>query len=206
VAIELINPPTAEHITRLAGIQLASGRSMLIVAFEENADAVKWQLEQLRQVLHPMAAPMESADGELASEIGSALVENQSLPGITFKANFRSSAAVQFLDELSGEPIPWGLQVHAGNGVAYGHALPPPTLDTQKQWTDPCMAGVRDSLARLRSLAVRSQGNLVVQRCPTDWKSEIPVWGEPRGDAWLMRAIKRKLDPHNVLNPGRFVE
>ena len=28
----------------------------------------------------------------------------------------------------------------------------------------------------------------------------------PRGDAWLMRAVKDRLDPRGVFNPGRFLE
>ena len=34
---------------------------------------------------------------------------------------------------------------------------------------------------------------------------ELPVWGRPRGDAWLMRQVKQALDPRRLFNPGRFV-
>ncbi|MCZ7644784.1 MAG: hypothetical protein M5U26_05795 [Planctomycetota bacterium] len=33
-----------------------------------------------------------------------------------------------------------------------------------------------------------------------------PVFGPPRPEWALMRGLKRALDPHAVLNPGRFVE
>ena len=46
----------------------------------------------------------------------------------------------------------------------------------------------------------------MVLRCPTAWKAVLPIWGLPRGDAWLMRTVKEKLDPRRLFNPGRFVE
>jgi FAD/FMN-containing dehydrogenase len=33
----------------------------------------------------------------------------------------------------------------------------------------------------------------------------MPVWGNPRADVWLMKAVKDKLDPRGLFNPGRFV-
>ena len=55
-------------------------------------------------------------------------------------------------------------------------------------------------------MAAAARGNVVLLRCPTEWKRELPVWGRPRGDGWLMKAIKEKLDPKGIFNPGRFVD
>ena len=41
---------------------------------------------------------------------------------------------------------------------------------------------------------------------PSSWKSVITVWGQSTPDRVLMRAVKEKLDPGNVYNPGRFVD
>ena len=43
-----------------------------------------------------------------------------------------------------------------------------------------------------------------------DWaplavKSQVPVWDDPGAAGRIMQRIKAQLDPHNVLNPGRFV-
>ena len=37
------------------------------------------------------------------------------------------------------------------------------------------------------------------------WKHDLNIWGEPRGDLALMRAVKRELDPRDLFNPGRFL-
>ena len=47
-------------------------------------------------------------------------------------------------------------------------------------------------------------GQLVVSRCPADWAPLLPVWGAPRGDWALQRAVHAALNPAHTLNPGRL--
>jgi glycolate oxidase FAD binding subunit len=58
----------------------------------------------------------------------------------------------------------------------------------------------------LAGFALDANGNLIVTRCPGPWKSVLPIWGRSTGDRILMKAIKEKLDPGNIFNPGRFVD
>jgi len=47
---------------------------------------------------------------------------------------------------------------------------------------------------------------VVVERAPLDVKRAIDVWGPVGADALaIMTRLKREFDPHDVLNPGRFV-
>ncbi|MCI0350700.1 MAG: FAD-binding oxidoreductase [Acidobacteriales bacterium] len=45
----------------------------------------------------------------------------------------------------------------------------------------------------------------VVLRCPKEAKAYFDVWGTSPNDLELMRAVKRALDPNNILNRGRFL-
>ena len=45
----------------------------------------------------------------------------------------------------------------------------------------------------------------VVVRCPRQAKSHFDVWGSSPTDLAAMRAVKRALDPNNILNRGRFL-
>lgn len=45
----------------------------------------------------------------------------------------------------------------------------------------------------------------VVTRCPREAKLHFSLWGSPPTDIECMRAVKRALDPGNVLNRGRFL-
>ena len=201
VAIELLNSTVAEIVAGKVGERLQAPPNIrlpwiLIVGFEEGAEAVRWQENQLIQEtaeFHPWSAGF---DEQPAQRLWELLVEFQSvqLCPVAFKANFRSSRSAEFMAAASREPVAWSVQAHAGNGIAFGHA---PADSPREQ--------VIASLGTLRSLAVSFGGNLVVRRCPTDLKRELPVWGEPRSDHWLMKAIKHKIDPTEFLNPGRFV-
>jgi len=202
VAIDLLNPAASEYVAAQIDEDFRdpTDRSRpwnVVVGFEENAEAVRWQEDQLIQETAEFIPWSASFVDEPAQRFWRQLTEFQSTEfgTVTFKANFRSSRTAEFVAAASQEPLVWSVQAHAGTGIAFG--------------TSPAEAPrseVVASLATLRARAVSLGGNLVVRRCPIEWKSEIPVWGEPRGDGWLMQAIKRKLDPNNLLNPGRFVE
>jgi glycolate oxidase FAD binding subunit len=95
------------------------------------------------------------------------------------------------------------LMAYAGNGIVIGHLLPGDSSDPVNALTHDV---ARAKLISLDAAVTDGQGNMVLLRCPSAWKAEWPVWGRPRGDAWLMHAVKEKLDPRRLFNPGRFVE
>ena len=60
-------------------------------------------------------------------------------------------------------------------------------------------------VAQLRALSEKNGGYLRVNRAPLEHKTPELIWGEPRADASLMRALKAAYDAANVCAPGRFV-
>jgi glycolate oxidase FAD binding subunit len=62
-----------------------------------------------------------------------------------------------------------------------------------------------EAVEEMRAAAVAAGGSLVVESAPRLVKSAISVWGEPGSDLPAMRAVKAKLDPSGLLNPGRYV-
>ena len=44
-----------------------------------------------------------------------------------------------------------------------------------------------------------------VAQCPTEAKHHFDVWGTTPTDVNMMRAVKRAIDPNNILNRGRFI-
>ena len=56
-----------------------------------------------------------------------------------------------------------------------------------------------------RDRAVGDGGNLILARCPTEWKERLRVWGQPRADWAIAERVRAALDPHGAMNPGRFV-
>jgi glycolate oxidase FAD binding subunit len=190
IALELLNPSAARRAGEGLGLPVDSW--VLALGFEDNAQSVAWQIDRIRSELGPAeAAVRENAD---AASLWSALIEFPALElgPISFTANLRPSSVVGFVRDL--DPARWAVQAHAGNGIVRGHHLGPAAVDA-----------LAPELARLRARAVQEGGNLILPRCPTAWKSVLPVWGEPRADWAIAARVKQALDPAGVMNPGRFV-
>lgn len=179
-------------------LTLNSTTSTLLIGFEEKAETVRWQVSQLNKELPEQVTKIASEfQGELAM---GALHRWSDFPlapptTTTFKVNLLPSKTGEFFKFADSLSPKLALLAHAGNGIVFGHLPRESTVEQAKEVLD-----------RLRVVAVAGGGNLVVTRCPTAWKSVIPIWGQPTPDRVLMRAVKEKLDPGNVYNPGRFVD
>jgi glycolate oxidase FAD binding subunit len=164
----------------------------VFVGFEDSREPVDWQVRQVEQELRPLGLAAERA-GE---PVRTALNDFPLLPGatLTFKADLLPRATAVFCQRVAALAPVSLVQAHAGNGIVIGHVEGDLTADQAR--------------AMLTALldAAEAQGNVIVLRCPPPWKASLPVWGRPRNDAWLMRAVKEKLDPRRLFNPGRFVD
>jgi glycolate oxidase FAD binding subunit len=83
---------------------------------------------------------------------------------------------------------------HAGNGILYVELRPGDAIPR-----------LVEAIAELRRHAQEARGSLVVERCPTDLKRLINVWGEPGSSFYLMQRLKQQFDPEGTFAKGRFV-
>ncbi|HEX3146611.1 MAG TPA: FAD-binding oxidoreductase [Gemmataceae bacterium] len=171
---------------------------ILVVGFEEKSTTVNWQVNRLMEEL---PTELRKTDSEFQSDLANGLFQRWAdFPldppgGLTFKANMVPAATAQFFRKADGlDPRP-ALIAHAGNGIVIGRwpeevgaERAKQLLDTLIGWTQPV------------------GGNVVVLRCPSAWKTVVSVWGRSTPDRLLMRAVKDKMDPGRVFNPGRFVD
>jgi len=198
VCIDLVNRAALVHVAD-GGAKLPGHETAwtILVGYESNAEAVQWQVQQL---IHEVkgSCTLDARLGSCAAALWDALTEfparSPGAESLTFKANLLPAGVAEFCKraaELPEQPL---LQAHAGNGIVIGHVGPGLTRER----------GVR-VLHDLRDLARPYHGKVIVLRCPSEWKRDINVWGPPPADFAVMRAIKDKLDPKGIFNPGRFV-
>ena len=64
---------------------------------------------------------------------------------------------------------------------------------------------VMEAVQKIRRIAQQYEGSAVVEHCPISTKRQIDVWGDPPDSLEVMQAIKKRFDPGDILNPGRFL-
>ena len=102
--------------------------------------------------------------------------------------------------------------------VVLGQVLPSRTVRLAEQWQrkGPVVAYPDAGLLYARpedpeaypymlSTAQQLAGNAVLEAAPQEIKARLDVFGERPGGFELMKKIKERLDPNEILSPGRFV-
>jgi glycolate oxidase FAD binding subunit len=196
VCLELLNAAAVRGINHKVGGLLPETTWVLVVGFEENNQAVCWQVKQLIKEYAPhYSGELNAFASAMAEPLWQALIDFPALPErkLTFKANLLPSGTVMFCKQATTLSPNLQIQAHAGNGIVIVHVVHDLSMDQAQAM-----------MRKLVGWAGAAQGNVIVQRCPAEWKKHLPVWGTPRDDEWLMRLVKEKLDPHNIFNPGKL--
>ena len=156
------------------------------------------------------AAPAESAGQAQAFwHLREAVVEAQRHEGGSIKHDIAVpvSSVPAFLEDATAKveelipgirPVPFG---HLGDGNLHFNLTQPEDADTQAflaRWEE-VNAAVHDIVARYRG-SISAEHGIGQMKVAENARFKPPVELE------LMRAIKRTLDPHNIMNPGKVVD
>jgi glycolate oxidase FAD binding subunit len=177
--IDLLNAPAWSSLQTTAHRSVAHGLT-LVIGFEENADAVRWQCDWI--VKHIGGTALNAADSQslyerLRDATGGA-------GGTSFKATMLSSLVADYLSRAGGLPIV--MIARAGNGVVYG--VPESDLEA-KVWRE------------LSEAATAGQGSFQI------W-GKLPAcvearFGAPRADQFLSTRVREAFDPTGMFAPER---
>jgi glycolate oxidase FAD binding subunit len=189
VLIELLNPAAAAALAERLH-ESWPREWAIVVGFEDSADTLKWQVGQLINEVGGRYS-VSGTLGGCADPVWKGLIDfaGSSEGPLSFKAGLAPARVAAFCVEAARILEPVRLQAHAGSGIVVAHCLG---------------EDIVAKVATVRSLATATGGHLVVTRCPDAWKNLEFVWGPPRPDVALMRAVKDKLDPGGLFNPERF--
>lgn len=117
---------------------------------------------------------------------------------VQIHAAMRPSAVERYLEQLRPTlaSVAPDARIAISPGVAAVHLVIPIAPDSSQAW-----------LARTRWIAATGADSAVIAFAPPALKHDLDVWGETPPDGLkIMRALKRELEPREVLNTGRFVD
>ena len=98
------------------------------------------------------------------------------------------------LERVGSSVVGHGLTADVGTGLV-----------RSLSWGEAQPDDLKDRLELVTREMRRSKAAWVVERCPPELKHGLDVWGPPPPGLEIMRRLKLALDPHGILNPGRFV-
>jgi glycolate oxidase FAD binding subunit len=199
-AIEMLNPRS------LRACGLGSGTHGLLVALEGVTEAVERQKAEIAALCAHSGSPeVAILEGDAESrawndvrDLG-LMLASTSQAVVATKSSV-SLTAMQSVCDLARQAaerrgLPLCLDVRAGSGIVYAW-LEGQAGDAPRQI---------EVVSEMRAAAVAGGGSLVIESAPRLVKAAISVWGEPGSDFAAMKAVKAKLDPQRLLNPGRYV-
>jgi glycolate oxidase FAD binding subunit len=190
-AAAALNAALAVHTARLqpAYLTVVTPEPRLCVGLMGNAKAVAWQRSEIASLLQ--AAGLQERDASPTEE---------ELRSFTFKSTspLVASLTVRTTDLLNLMTAPEGLPLRMAAHVPTGVI----------ELTCGAEGATTEQLRTWFNRVVRAcppGGHAVWPRVPSDWKSQVDVWGPTRGDFSLMRSIKQTMDPNGLFSPGRFI-
>jgi glycolate oxidase FAD binding subunit len=205
-SLTLLNAAAVQELAVRLDIALTDAAYVFVVRAEGNPHVTRHQEHRLSESLHHLslygAATPQACNDAMSEQLWRGIEElpltlAASEPDcVVSKISLRISEVPDFFHDMqaaaSASGVSWPVFAHAGNGIAYVR-LPP--------HGEP----MRNHIQALDASVTRLHGRLVLEHAPVAVKRDCDVWGTPGDDFSLMRAIKTSFDPHNRLNPGRFI-
>lgn len=198
VAVELLAGPAWDSEPALSTLAkgTASQRLYLVVGLEGTAAEVEWMASTLHQQWRELgvAAPITIGDGaDLWKKLVEFPVAGES--PLVLKASLVPSGVTAFVEAVRTLDPLCSVQSHAGNGTVIARLA-----------TFPKEGLSRALVGNLQPVAASHHGHVSVLANPSGAEmTHQSVWGGIDAPFLLMTSVKKKFDPKNILNPGRFV-
>jgi len=200
----LETPPAAIDVLAGDGWTPESGAGIqVVVRLEGTEQETAWLTDQVRRALSAtgcraaQALSNSQADALWTRQVefsDRGLVDADDNSPIVLKIAVPPSALSQMIRDILAIDAKCAIQAHAGNGIIIARF---------KEFRHEHIS--KSLVATLRPAAVHSGGSLVVVRSKLEGLTPHLVWGGRTEATILLEQIKRKFDPRNILNPGRYI-
>jgi glycolate oxidase FAD binding subunit len=167
------------------------GEWSLAIRFIENETTVRSQIDRVKEMLGSNNRFLTlSASEERA--LWDRMIEIEKPGTVVCKISLPLSETLNALDRVSSSVPICAATCDAGTGII------------RIAFEADEMRAV-EAIKRLRAEAMAIGGTLIIERAALAIRQQADAWGDIGPTASIMKAIKEKLDPQSILNPGRFV-
>ena len=211
-SLTVLNAATCAELATQTDVSLSDSPYLVLARVEGSESVTQHQEQRLTEALRNLplsgaATPQTWGDDNLQRLWRGIEELPVTLPAakpdsVMSKVNLRLADVATFFDDMQTASrhsgIDWPVFAHAGNGIAYVRLGDETPLSDHENPILRHIQALDESVNRLH-------GRRVLEYAPAAVKHQYDVWGEPGDDFALMCAIKTSFDPHNRLNPGRFL-
>jgi len=196
-AIELLSGPEWQGEAALAGLESGSPeRLFLVIGLEGTGPEVEYMIGQLSAEWRELGINAPQVIGESAA-LWQRLIEFSAAgqSPLALKANVTPSGTTAMIEAARKLDPECSIQSHAGNGIVL-----------IKLSRFPAEGLSRALVGKLQPAAAAHGGQMVILSNPSGVEmTHQSVWGATDSPLALMGEVKRKFDPKDILNRGRFV-
>ncbi len=174
--------------------ELAPSNYLLAYTAEGIPRDVQEELDQVRQALHEAGAPDAlEVEAPTATDIWSAILASATDSSLLVRAGVPVRDLPRYMQD----------QAEILNTGPFIADMGAGAVDALKEVADANEASTW--LSALRRPALTTEGYAVVVEAPTLLQNKLDRWGYHPQGLDLMKALKRRWDPQDILNPGTFV-
>jgi glycolate oxidase FAD binding subunit len=167
------------------------GEYRLDLLWEGTSEGIAAQDSEVRSLVNDLQA----ADSSGCWSTRESLWEQKGTPRAVAKVSILPTELANFCNEIESQK--------AAKSIGWEIVFQSPGVGLLRIEADE--GQLVEALTQLRAYAEKSGGSLVVLSAPLEIKKSLDAWGDPGDGLPLMRLVKQQLDPHGILNPGRFV-
>lgn len=197
MAVELLVGPSWQVDPALAALDRPSAAPLyLVVGLEGMHSEVEWMTRQLLAEWEQLGITSPLVVGDSA-DLWRRLVEFSAAgeSPLVLKASIAPSGVTAMVEAARQVDSQCSIQAHAGNGIV-----------VMRFSQFPANGLSRTLVGQLQPVAMAHGGNIVVLSNPSGAEmTHQSVWGGIDAPFGLMSEVKRRFDPADILNRGRFV-
>ncbi len=199
-ALEMVDAEASRPLG--LGAAVGPGGCALIAGFDGVGDQVEWQCAELGRITAPLGGhAAQPLPAETWTPLASAARDAFDPPAAVMRLVVLPAAVTEAMEHGASAARQRGLgsawSSHAGVGVI--------TAALASRGAPPEPGPIASVLQEWRALARAAGGHATLDWAPLAVKSAVPVWDDAGAAGRIMQRLKASLDPHNIMNPGRFV-